>query len=98
MEDREVRAAVDDLMNLDVFFAGMLAKKLKDFKDREAGYPAGYGNLESWHVKLYSIIVPLELYSQKFDLNLGWNEEKALTEAAQQAIKDLADIFPCLWI
>lgn len=85
-----------DFDNLDVSIAKFLVTVLKQFKAFEAGYPGGYGNLEYWHAKLDSIIIPLEYYSQRWEH--GFEEENAIVQAGKQAMKDLADILPDLWI
>lgn len=86
----------DEVMNLDIYFAKMIAEKLREFKAQEAGCPGHFKDQASWYAKLDSIIVPLEVYTGRFDYT--WTQELAATEAAKQAIKDLADILPMLWI
>jgi hypothetical protein len=96
LEFREGKAVEVDFDNLDVSIAKFLVNVLKQYRDMEVGYPAEYGNLEYWNAKLDSVIIPLEYYSQRWDHS--FEEEMAIVRAGKQAMKDLADILPHLWI
>jgi hypothetical protein len=76
-------------------FAEYIAGKLKEFSELEVGYPAGSSS-EEWKAQLNKIIIPLERYAHKF--NYGFEQENEITYAGQQAMRELADIFPALWI
>jgi hypothetical protein len=94
----EVAEAVEEakLYNLDVTITAYLVDALKAFKEAEGGYPSNYPDQELWHKKLDSIIVPLSRYSERWNHNLA--EECAIVDAGQQAMRDLAEIFPSLWL
>lgn len=82
--------------NLDIFLAQTIAEKLRNFISNSCGHPGEYTQ-ESWEQKLESIVTRLERYSQKFELDLGFDEEFEIVKAGQEALHELADIFPALW-
>jgi len=86
---------INPILNLDTHLAEYVAEKLKEFSELEAGYPAG-SSLQEWRAQLNKIIVPLQRYSNKFDYS--FEEELEITNAGQQAMRELASIFPGLWI
>ncbi len=78
--------------NLDLYFAEIISSNLRDFIANSHTIPFGMSESE-WKAKLDSIASRLEKYKTIFE-----PEDKSEDiENAQQAIRDLADIFPRLW-
>lgn len=81
--------------NLDLFLAEIISRNLRDYIHNSAGSPGEYTE-EQWKNKLSGIATKLESYeSNKFSGDA--DRQKFITEQAQEAMRDLADVFPGLW-
>jgi len=81
--------------NLDIYLAEVISFQLREFIRNAGGHPSGMTE-EEWKSQLSSIAERLEKYSKKFD-TASFAEEMAITVEGQQAMKELAEIFPALW-
>ncbi len=84
-----------EMWNLDISLADHLAKKLREFAANSHGHPENMTEQE-WKDKILGIAVRLERYTERFDFN-SMELEHEVVVAGQEALKDLANIFPALW-
>lgn len=82
-------------INLDLYLAEHIARRLEEFRVHSLGHPSNYTE-ESWNAKLRGIITKLNVYSTKFDTDT-LDKELEVTRAGQEAMREIADIFPNLW-
>ena len=77
--------------NLDVYLSEVISNSLRDYQRNSSSYSGT--NKEAWEAKLTSIADRLEAYTNK----LQSDDEAEVTRQGQQALHDLAEIFPQLW-
>ena len=80
--------------NLDVFLAEQIARNLRDYVAKSAGSPGQYTE-EQWKTKLSSIATRLEAYQTHKSMSL--EQGQFITKSAQDALHELAEVFPGLW-
>lgn len=83
-----------ELWNLDISIAAHLAGKLQEFAEHTNSHP-GTLSLEQWRDKILGIAVRLERYAERLDM--PFEMEGEIVKAGQEALKELAVIFPALW-
>ncbi len=81
--------------NLDMYFADVISNNLRDYIRNSQSHP-GDTTSEEWKAKLDSIATRLEAYTHKFDAPSPAAEVK-LVRDAQDAMHEVAEIFPSLW-
>lgn len=98
VEEKQEAKVFPPWVNLDLTIAEFIAKNLEEFKNKDSGHP-GECTKERWDAKLNSIIVRLERYATRFDdPELGIAGENFIVTEGQEAMRELADIFPALWV
>ncbi len=81
--------------NLDMYFADIISNNLRDYIRNSQSHP-GDTTLAEWKAKLDNIAARLEAYTHKFDAPSHAAEAK-LVKDAQDAMHEVAEIFPSLW-
>lgn len=89
------QAEAEIWMNLDIELAKFIVVGLRQFCDNSNGYPDNYSSYEDWVSRLNSIANRLEVYTQRFSYDMG--TELEILRMGQEAMRELADVFPALW-